>query len=97
MIELLYSRRFNVELQEIALYISKMSSTAIAEKVVDSILSSVKLLQDFPYMGRLRYIDEHSKDYRLLITGHYYIYYSVDHEVVRVDGIKDCRMYSYII
>ena len=97
MIKLLYSQRFNVELLEITSYIKNNSSVTIAEKVAESIMSSIKLLENFPYMGKLRYIDENSKDYRLLITGHYYIYYSVDHEEVRIDGIKDCRMYSYII
>ena len=92
MIELVYSQRFKAELSEIASYIATHSSKEASEKVVESVFSSILLLNHFPRIGRFRAIDYvGAKEFYLLVTGHYFVYYSVCGNNVYIDGIKDTR------
>ena len=92
MIELNYSRKFNTELLEIVSYFKNNISVEAANKLVDSIFSSINLLSYFPRIGKFRAIDYSiNKEFYLLVTGHYFIYYSVCKNIVSIDGIKDTR------
>jgi plasmid stabilization system protein ParE len=98
MISIIYSERFKVELDEIMRFLKKAVSVEFAYKTFDSILSSIRLLQTFPAIGRLRACDvDTGREYHLLVTGHYFIYYSYLFEEVRIDGIKDVRNEAYHI
>ena len=98
MYNVIYSDRFKEELKEIAVFVARLSNKDAATKLIESIMSSIRLLSHFPKIGILRYLDERSsKEFHLLITGHYFVYYSIFEDTIRIDGIKNTRTGVYKI
>ena len=98
MIKLNYSRRFRVEISEITEYLIRNLSKEAAIAITDSIMSSISLLTDFPRLGVFRAYDvTYDIEYHLLVSGRYFIYYSIKGESIKIDGIKDSRQRYYSI
>lgn len=98
MIKIYYSQRFKEELSEIALFIANQAGKDAANKVIESIMSSIKLLNHFPKIGVFRGIDKtNTKEFHLLFSGNYFVYYSIFRDKIYIDGIKDTRANYYKI
>lgn len=98
MYRIVYSQRFKSEISDIAEYLATHYSTKVAENTIESILSSISILIEFPRIGKFRAYNEMlGIEFHLLVTGRYFVYYSIYQEEIRIDGIKDTRQGLYII
>ena len=98
MYQIKYSRRFSAELSEIVEYLSTHYSVDVASNTAESIMSSISLLAKFPRIGVLRAFNVSlATEYHLLVSGHYFVYYSIHLNEIRIDGIKDSRQKYYSI
>ena len=72
------SRQAVIDLEEIFVFISDRSTIAIADRVIDAIVDTCKLLSDYPEMGRRRpEYDSLGFEVRSLSEGSYLILYTI--------------------
>ena len=72
------SRQAEIDLEEIFVFISERSTVTIADRMIDSIVDSCKLLIDYPEMGRRRpEYDSLGFEIRSLSEGNYLILYTI--------------------
>ena len=76
--EKILGRQAEIDLEEIFVYVAERRSVAIADHVIDSIVDTCKLLNDYPEMGRRRpEFDTLGFEIRSLAEGNYLILYTI--------------------
>lgn len=82
------------DLRDIQDFYMSNSSEQTAEKVLDSILSSIEKLSDFPSLGYTLTFDDYIRemDYRIIISGNYGSIYRVIEDTIYIYHIVNTKM-----
>lgn len=82
------------DLRDIQDFYMSNSSEQTAEKVLDSILSSIEKLSDFPSLGYTLTFDDYIRemDYRIIISGNYGSIYRVIKDTIYIYHIVNTKM-----
>jgi len=71
--KVIISRKAQISIKEIFEFVKKESSTEIAQKVKNTIITKCKSLKDFAGYSKERYLDELEGDYRSVTQWNYNI------------------------
>lgn len=89
--EIHWLRRASNELDAIYQFYCGFASEQVAKRKVGTIIHSVDLLQNMPYLGREDDIFTHIRKYRYMVVLSYKVYYFVEDNGVYIASIWDCR------
>lgn len=62
-----------------------------ADKIIESIMSRVSYLSQFPEIGAIQEMPSHRRVYRFVVEGNYKIIYSFERSIVQICSIFDSR------
>ena len=83
--KIVFSPAARKKLLETRGYIEQKAGKPAAERVIKSIMHSINLLKEDPYLGTpVKSFVMHSKDLFFLRTAHYYVFYLVEGKLIKV-------------
>ena len=81
------------DLEKITYYIEEELHNHISgKKIVTKIIKSIKALKDFPNRGKpLKNVVKMNTDYKYIVCGNYYIFYTVEIDNIKIIRIIHCN------
>lgn len=67
-------------------WINHNKSNSYSLKIIDEVEHLESLLKENPYLGKIT--NNYKKLYKLLVLRHFYIYYEISHQIIRIISFK---------
>jgi plasmid stabilization system protein ParE len=78
------------QLEEIHAFYAAEANTEVADRIINSILETTRLLEQFPIGGQLEpWLDHLGQGHRHVVVGHYKVIYQVVEDTVRIVDVFD--------
>ena len=90
--EIQFTDLAKLQLKEITEYYKAVASNKVSKKIRKSLISRIKLLQNFSKIGPVEHFLENlTHEYRYLVEGNYKIIYTIENDVIYIVAIFDTR------